>query len=69
MATQSRPPAAQRGSLFGVVITFRRYRLSRVRHEKPFNKTKRGAQRRAERHFKMEQQGLTWSNDAQANIS
>lgn len=37
------------------LVVFRRYRFSRVRHGKPFNKTQRGAQRRAERRFKTEQ--------------
>lgn len=41
--------------IWGKLVVYKRYVLSRVRHDEPFNKTQRGKARRAERRFKLEQ--------------
>lgn len=45
-------------------VVYRSYRFS-PRHLAPFNKTKRGQQRRAERRFKVEQRGFEYVQPAQ----
>jgi hypothetical protein len=45
----------------GTLVVHKRYRLSQVRHQAPFNKTERGAKRRAERRLRLKQREIDWS--------
>lgn len=52
---------ASRGKVIGTLIVYKFCRLSLVRHPAPFNKTGRGAKRRAERRLRLKQREIDWS--------